>query len=74
VRDVKSEMLFLALADEISGLHAETMVKHVRVTVPLFAGRVMVQTDDGVEFSGTTRNLEGTHFRNAIKALGAEHC
>ncbi len=71
---MKSEMLFLALADEISGLHAETMVKHVRVTVPLFAGRVMVQTDDGVEFSGTTRNLEGTHFRNAIKALGAEHC
>jgi hypothetical protein len=28
----------------------------------------MVPTDNGVEFSATIRNLEGNHFRNAIKA------
>ena len=32
-----------------------------------------VQTDNGVEFSGTTRKVENNHFRQAVKALGAEH-
>lgn len=74
VRDVKSGMLFLGFADAISELHAETMAAHVlRTIVPRFPGKLTVQTDNGVEFSGTTRNSENNHFRNAIKALGAEH-
>ena len=74
VRDVKSGMLFLGFADEISELHAETMATYVlRTIVPHFPGKLTVQTDNGVEFSGTTRNSENNHFRKAIKALGAEH-
>lgn len=38
-----------------------------------FPGEVTLQTDHGVEFSGTTRNPETNHFRKAIKSLGAEH-
>lgn len=74
VRDVKSGMLFLGFADEISELHAETMIGYVLKTlVPQFPGKITVQTDNGVEFSGTTRSLEGNHFRNTVKGLGADH-
>ena len=75
VRDVKSGMLFLGFADEISELHAETMARYVLDgIVPYFPGKVTLQTDNGAEFSGTTRNLEGNHFRAAIKSCGAAHC
>ena len=74
VRDVKSGMLFLGFADEISELHAETMMKHVmRKIVSDFPGVAKIQTDNGVEFSGTTRKAENNHFRQAVNALGAEH-
>jgi transposase len=75
VRDVKSGMLFLGFADEISELHAETMANYVlSILVPVFPGKITLQTDNGVEFSGTTRKLEGNHFRTAVKTLGAGHC
>ena len=32
-----------------------------------------MRTDNGVEFSGTTRSLEGNHFRKAVISTGAEH-
>ena len=74
IRDVKSGMLFLGFADEISELHAETMASYVLKTLVFrFSGKITLQTDNGVEFSGTTRSLEGNHFRNAVKALGADH-
>lgn len=74
VRDVKSGMLFLGFGDELSELHAETMATYVlKNLIPNFPGEITLQTDNGVEFSGTTRNPEGNHFRKAIKALGAEH-
>lgn len=75
IRDVKSGMLFLGFAHVISELHAESMAKYVlRTIVPHFPGKVTLQTDNGIEFSGTTKNPETNHFRKAIKALGAEHC
>jgi transposase len=74
IRDVKSGMLFLGFANEISELHAETMAGYVLKTlVSHFPGKITLQTDNGVEFSGTTRSLEGNHFRNTVKALGADH-
>ena len=74
VRDVKSGMLFLGFADELSSLHAQEMVKYVLSNMaPYFPGTITVQTDNGVEFSGTTRKHENNHFRNVIKELGAEH-
>jgi transposase len=74
VRDVKSGMLFLGFADEISELHAETMARYVLGAIaPHFPGNMIIQTDNGVEFSGTTRRHENNHFRNAVNAFGAEH-
>jgi transposase len=75
IRDVKSGMLFLGYANVISEIHAESMAQYVLNTIVAhFPGTVSLQTDNGVEFSGTTRNPETNHFRRAIKALGAEHC
>jgi transposase InsO family protein/transposase-like protein len=75
IRDVKSGMLFLGYANVISEMHAESMAQYVLKTIVThFPGTVTLQTDNGVEFSGTTRNPEANHFRRAIKALGAEHC
>ena len=74
IRDVKSGMLFLGFADEISELHAETMAKYVlRKVTPDFPGTPKIQTDNGVEFSGTTRKNENNRFRQAVKDLGADH-
>jgi transposase len=74
VRDVKSGMLFLGFADEVSVLNAETMLRHVLGTIaPYFPGNMIIQTDNGVEFSGTTRRHENNHFRNAVNSFGAEH-
>jgi transposase len=74
IRDVKSGMLFLGFANEISESHAETMVKHVlSKVVPNCPGIPKVQTDNGVEFSGTTKKSENNYFRQAVRALGADH-
>ena len=74
VRDVKSGMLFLGFADEISVNHAVEMATHVlEQIVPHFPGTVIVQTDNGVEFSGTTRKIEHNHFRANIIKQGATH-
>ena len=74
VRDVKSGMLFLGFADEISEQNARTMVEHVlRQITPQFPGTVILQTDNGVEFSGTTRRIENNHFGRAVREQGAQH-
>ena len=74
IRDVKSGMIFLGFANEISELHAETMVKYVLLNMtPHFSNEITIQTDNGVEFSGTTRNFENNHFVNAVKSCGANH-
>lgn len=74
VRDVKSGMLFLGFADEVSALHAQTMVKYVLgIVAPHFPGDMVIQTDNGVEFSGTTRRYEKNHFQQTVNQFGAEH-
>lgn len=74
VRDVKSGMLFLGFADEISGSSAQEMAQHVLQKItPHFPGTVIVQTDNGVEFSGTTRKMEHNHFSAAVREKGAMH-
>jgi len=74
VRDVKSGMLFLGFANEISQLHAETMVKHVLKNISANSPmKITVQTDNGVEFSGTTRHFENNHFTKAVKSYNADH-
>lgn len=74
VRDVKSGMLFLGFADEISEINARTMVQHIlKKITPHFPGVVIVQTDNGIEFSGTVRNIEQNHFGHAVRECGARH-
>jgi len=74
IRDVKSGMLFLGFADEIAESNARQMVEYVlgRLT-PHLCGRIFVQTDNGVEFSGTTRKIENNHFSAAVRSQHAEH-
>jgi transposase InsO family protein len=74
VRDVKSGMLFLGFADEIAESKARAMVSIVLEKIgPQFPGTVTVQTDNGVEFSGTTRHHENNHFGRAVRENGAFH-
>ena len=74
VRDVKSGMLFLGFADEVSEINARTMIQYIlRKITPYFPGTLIVQTDNGVEFSGTTRNIERNHFGYAVRECGAKH-
>ena len=74
VRDVKSGMLFLGFSDQISELDARAMVQHVLQKItPYFPGIVIVQTDNGVEFSGTARKMENNRFSSAVRELNAEH-
>jgi hypothetical protein len=73
-RDVKSRMLFLGCADEISIEKSIRMLDHVLSKIaPNFLGEVIVQTDNGVEFSGTTRKCENNQFSSAVSNWGAKH-
>ena len=74
IRDVKSGMVFLGYGDEISIEKATTMLNHVLGKIaPYFPGEMRVQTDNGIEFSGTTRHYENNYFTQAVKAHGATH-
>lgn len=74
VRDVKSGMLFLGYGDEITVDKSIRMLNHVLAKIaPSFNGKVTVQTDNGVEFSGTTRKHENNHFSAAVNKWGAKH-
>lgn len=74
IRDVKSGMLFLGYADEISIEKSTKMLSYVLGKIaPGFPGKVIVQTDNGAEFSGTTRHYENNHFTQTVHSYGAEH-
>jgi transposase InsO family protein len=74
IRDVKSGMLFLGYGDEISIEKAATMLNHVLGKIaPCFPGKIRVQTDNGTEFSGTTRHYERNYFTQAVERHGATH-
>ena len=74
IRDVKSGMLFLGFADEISECNARQMAGYVlKKITPHFLGQVIVQTDNGVEFSGTTRKIGTNQFSASVREQGARH-
>ena len=74
VRDVKSGMLFLGYGDEISLDKSIKMLGYVLEKVMKeFPGKVIIQTDNGVEFSGTTRYYENNAFSKAVNSYGGEH-
>ena len=74
IRDVKSGMLFLGYANDISVEKSIKMLDYVLGNIaPRFPKTITVQTDNGVEFSGTTRRHENNHFSQAVHGHGANH-
>jgi transposase InsO family protein len=74
VRDVKSGMLFLGYGDEISIEKTTKMLNHVLGKIaPYFPGKMRVQTDNGAEFSGTTRHYEKNRFTKEVEVHGSTH-
>jgi len=76
IRDVRTGLLFLAFADQISKSHTSACVRRflqhlASLRVPL--SRVTIQTDNGGEFDGQTLATENRGFLHAIEALGAAH-
>lgn len=75
VRDTKSGMLFLGFSDELSELTARTMVDYVlaRLRSQMPDHEIIIQTDNGVEFSGTVRHFEKATFSQQVERYGAKH-
>jgi transposase-like protein len=74
VRDTKSGALFLGFSDELSQLNACTMVHYVLERLKIgYPEGIVIQTDNGVEFSGTTRHFEKAVFSQVVTAHGASH-
>jgi molybdopterin-guanine dinucleotide biosynthesis protein A len=59
MRDTKSGMLFLGFSDELSELTDRTMVDYVlaRLRKQMPDVEIIIQTDNGGEFSGTVRHF-----------------
>jgi len=74
IRDVKSGMLFLGYADEISVEKSIKMLHYVLSRIrKWYSKRLIVQTDNGVEFSGTTRHYENNYFTQTVASYRAIH-
>jgi hypothetical protein len=78
MRDTKSGMLFLGYSDEVSELNARTMVNYVlaemKLDLPFNIKELIIQTDNGSEFSGQARRVETAPFvYNIEKGHGAKH-
>ena len=76
IKDVKSGMVTLGFSDEISELNARTMVAlfldHLGKHLPFPIEELIIQTDNGVEFGGTTRHFEKSPFTQLIVSRGAQ--
>jgi transposase InsO family protein len=68
-------MLFVGFSDELSELTARTMIDYVlvRIRAQMPHHKIIVQTDNGVEFSGTTRHFERASFSQHLAKYHAEH-
>lgn len=70
IRDTKSGWVFLGYSDEISELNARTMaayaVNHLLSSLPIDAQDILIQTDNGSEFSGAGRRVKTASFVRAL--------
>ena len=74
IRDVKSGMLFLGYADEISVEKATLMCGYVlQKIISELDIKITMQTDNGSEFSGNARRYESNRFVQAVHSYGATH-
>ena len=73
VRDTKSGMLFLGFSDELSELNARTMIDYIlaelKPDLPFSIQDLIIQTDNGSEFSGAARRIETAPFRHLIEKI-----
>lgn len=75
IRDTKSGMLFWGFSCELSELNSRVMVTYLLKALRCWTSLedITIQTDNGVEFSGTARKFEKGSFSKAIHELGARH-
>ena len=77
IRDTKSGVMMLGYGSEYSELYSRIMTERYLYHLQLHGvelGEVIIQTDNGVEFGGTRRNLTKESFANMIEQqIGAKH-
>jgi transposase InsO family protein len=78
VRDTKSGWVFLGYSNELSELNARVMIDYVitfmKASIPISVETILVQTDNGAEFSGAGRRVKTASFVRALtEDLGVQH-
>ena len=76
MKDVKSGMVFLGYSNELSELNSRTMLTYfldfLSKQSDFNMQELVIQTDNGVEFGGTTRYFERSPFAKLISSFGAK--
>lgn len=78
VRDTRSGWVFLGYSNELSELNARVMIDYVinfmKSAIPISLQDILVQTDNGAEFSGTGRRVKtATFVRTLLEDIGVNH-
>lgn len=78
IRDTRSGWVFLGYSNELSELNARVMIDYVinfmKSAIPISLQNVLVQTDNGAEFSGAGRRVKTAAFvRVLLEDLGVNH-
>lgn len=70
IRDTRSGWVFLGYSNELSELNARVMIDYVisfmKTTIPISSQDILVQTDNGAEFSGAGRRVKTATFVRAL--------
>lgn len=70
LRDTRSGWVFLGYSNELSELNARVMIDYVinfmKASIPISTENILVQTDNGAEFSGAGRRVKTASFVRAL--------
>lgn len=78
IRDTRSGWVFLGYSNELSELNARVMIDYVinfmKTAIPISTQNILVQTDNGAEFSGAGKRVKTATFVRALQDdLGVNH-
>lgn len=78
IRDTRSGWVFLGYSNELSELNARVMIDYVinfmKSAIPISTQDILVQTDNGAEFSGAGRRVKTAAFVKALlEDIGVNH-
>ena len=78
IRDTRSGWVFLGYSNELSELNARVMIDYVinfmKSSIPISSKDILIQTDNGAEFSGAGRRVKtATFVRALLEDLGVNH-